>query len=272
LSILRNNSWVNLKIGEMKILINSPQREFSQKLKKHFEAFVEENSQPDFTFEIEKFQKLPLKNFSEPFSLTFKKDILWVQRASFEAVIDFQKKKIVVKKLYPGVTAVENLLRFFLSWYLISAQRGVLVHASSLLWQGRGYLFCGESGAGKSTILTLCRQALPLNDELSLIQKKHTQYYLYSTPFLGKEKYLFHQRSSPLERIYFLKKANLSLQKKLSQTEAIFHFLPRIVLFSQQKEVGEQVLQIVSQIIDKVDAYELFFKKNDFIIPFFSQQ
>ncbi len=68
----------------------------------------------------------------------------------------------------PELRALENFIRCAVAW--CAAERGgALVHAASLVRNGKGYLFYGESGAGKSTLSAVTMRARVVSDDLSLV-------------------------------------------------------------------------------------------------------
>ncbi len=68
----------------------------------------------------------------------------------------------------PELRALENFIRCAIAWY--AAERGgALVHAASLVRNGKAYLFYGESGAGKSTLSAVNTRGTVVSDDLSLV-------------------------------------------------------------------------------------------------------
>src|SRR6185436_518454 len=68
----------------------------------------------------------------------------------------------------PELRALENYLRCGIAWSAAESG-GALVHAASLVRDGKAYLFYGESGAGKSTLSAVDRRAAVVSDDLSLL-------------------------------------------------------------------------------------------------------
>jgi hypothetical protein len=66
-----------------------------------------------------------------------------------------------------------------------SGYPAVLVHSSGVVRDGRGYLFVGPSGMGKSTVAELSRAYAVLNDEMNLIEFADDGLTLVGTPFNG---------------------------------------------------------------------------------------
>lgn len=132
---------------------------------------------------------------------------------------DFRSGKIytyspVGDREFPLTYPLDQLLLI----HLAALHQGVLVHGCGALLNGRGLLFIGSSGAGKSTIGALLhnyRDALILSDDRVMIRKKNDGWYLYGTPWQGTLP-LFSAQRARLTRIFFLKKAKINKISPLS--------------------------------------------------------
>ncbi len=73
---------------------------------------------------------------------------------------------------------------------LLAYQRGgLLIHAAGLQdpADGRVYLFTGQSGSGKSTVVALSPWAIALSDDLILLRPQGAHWTAYGTPFWNIE-------------------------------------------------------------------------------------
>jgi hypothetical protein len=72
----------------------------------------------------------------------------------------------------------------------LSQGRGIELHACGIVdEQGRGYLFCGQSGAGKSTTARSWLSARPgtvLSDDRIVVRHQESQFWMYGTPWHGE--------------------------------------------------------------------------------------
>ena len=103
--------------------------------------------------------------------------------------------------------------------------RGVmLVHGSCVAIDGEAYLFCAQSGTGKSTHARLWREllgerAVMVNDDKPLVQVSDGGVVAYGTPWNGK-----HQLSSdvavPLRAVCLLKRDVVNRIERVSPAEA----------------------------------------------------
>ena len=68
----------------------------------------------------------------------------------------------------PELRALENFIRCAVAW-CAAGRGGALVHAASVVKNGKAYLFYGESGAGKSTLSAVNTRGNVVSDDLSLV-------------------------------------------------------------------------------------------------------
>jgi hypothetical protein len=61
----------------------------------------------------------------------------------------------------------------------------ILLHSSGMIRKGKGYIFTGASGSGKSTVTTLNEGATIVNDEITIIDFCGDRAKLLDTPFNG---------------------------------------------------------------------------------------
>jgi len=85
--------------------------------------------------------------------------------------------------------------------------RGTIVHACGIEREGRGILFVGESGAGKSTMANLWAQGDHvdvLSDDRIIVRKKGDRFRMYGTPWHGDASFVS-PRHVTVERVLFLR-------------------------------------------------------------------
>ena len=81
---------------------------------------------------------------------------------------------------------VENFLRVLYA-HLCVRGGGLLLHAAGVIRDGRGFVFCGKSGAGKSTTAQLSLEAgvTVLSDDLVIVRRQGDAFRVYGVPFRG---------------------------------------------------------------------------------------
>lgn len=83
---------------------------------------------------------------------------------------------------------------------------GLLIHGSALLVDGQVHLFIGQSGSGKTTVVSLSSGATALSDDLVVVRREAGGWMVYGTPFWNSETTTRHGQtaSGPLAGIYKL--------------------------------------------------------------------
>lgn len=91
--------------------------------------------------------------------------------------------------------------------HLLAQRNALLLHACGIAWQGRGYLFVGSSGAGKSTTAGLWKAAgaAMLNDDRTVLEAAPDGIRIHPTPWFGEHPDVG-GAASPLRAIYLLRK------------------------------------------------------------------
>lgn len=108
--------------------------------------------------------------------------------------------------------------------HLLARGLGVEVHASGVVTSdGRGFLFAGASGAGKTTVSKLWRQergVTILSDERIILRADAHGVWMYGTPWHG-DGHIAHPGRARLERIFFLRHGARNALAPVAATAAI---------------------------------------------------
>lgn len=157
--------------------------------------------------------------------------------------------------------ALDSLLRVFLSWQLLEHQ-GFLLHAATVIRDGRAYVFTGRSGAGKSTVASLSPQGSVLTDEISLLRRENGIWRAYGTPFWGDFKAAGLNSSAPVAGIFRLLQSPENRVAALRPMAILRTLLPNVLFFSAQAESTRALLEILSRAATEIPGYNLSFRKN----------
>lgn len=104
---------------------------------------------------------------------------------------------------------------------------GFFQHASSIVHNGKAYLFLGKSGAGKTTISTLLRKRFHrFADDLVLIRKIKNTYHCFQNPLWERNWWLSkHTESYELGKVFFLRKSKQCQVTRIHDHEQILGLL-----------------------------------------------
>ncbi|MDP2941263.1 MAG: radical SAM protein [Candidatus Omnitrophota bacterium] len=147
--------------------------------------------------------------------------------------------------------------------YLLAERSGCILHASGVNFKGKGFIFLGSSGAGKSTIAKmLADKAEVLCDESIIVRKEKSGFVIYGNWCHGTFKKVS-AGSAPLEKIFVLEKALENRIEVLYNKKEIVSVLLRTV--NRGLMTGgwwKQTLDIIEEISREVPFYRLRFDKS----------
>jgi hypothetical protein len=146
------------------------------------------------------------------------------------------------------------------------AREGALeVHACGVALGGRLLLFCGQSGAGKSTTARLWRRyrpdALVLSDDRIALRSHTRGFHGHGTPWHGDGGFA-QPRACPLGVLFFLRHARRSAARRLSASECAARLFSRSFPPLWDKRGVGRALAACARIASRTPAYELGFRPD----------
>lgn len=137
---------------------------------------------------------------------------------------------------------------------------GMMLHASAVALDGRGYLFSGPSGVGKSTHTQLWRRAFPeakvFNDDKPALRLVEDRWYAYGTPWSGKHGININMKV-PLAGICFLRRGEANEIVRLSPKEAMKHVIAQTIRRFRGEVQLDLMLTLVDRLVRDIPIYEL---------------
>jgi len=154
---------------------------------------------------------------------------------------------------------------------LLGRGRGLLVHACGLKTAGgRGLLFLGNSGAGKSTTARLWKGepgVLPLSDDRLVLRKERGRFWMYGTPWHGDARVYSPQRAA-LTKVFFLKHAKKNTLTRLTGAAAAANVLRRAFPTFWDKKGMAFSLRFCDELVQRVPCYEFGFLPDKSAVDF----
>ncbi len=157
--------------------------------------------------------------------------------------------------------ALDSLLRILLT-VLLLPRNGFLLHAATVVRDGRAYVFPGRSGAGKSTVASFSPAGSVLTDEISLLRYSDGFWQAYGTPFWGEFRAAGLNRHFPLAGIYSLVQAPEERIEPLSTMEILRALLACVLFFSTGAHANEAILRVLLDLIERVPCHRMHFRRN----------
>lgn len=155
----------------------------------------------------------------------------------------------------------ESLDLFLLQMFYAQAvkQNMILLHSSLIDWKGRGLMFLGPSGIGKTTQAELWNQyrdALIINGDAVFVQETPDAFLGWGTPWHGSSPYC-ENTSVPVAAMVVLKQAPKNSIRELTGFEKVTE-VSNSVFYPQWVEGGmELCLETLDHLLTKIPVYEL---------------
>lgn len=140
---------------------------------------------------------------------------------------------------------------------------GLFIHASAVDMGGRGLVFAGASGAGKSTIVKLIGgRGRVLCDDRVIVRKSPGGFRVHGTWNHG-EIPAVSAGSAPVRAVFFLRQAAANRLDRVDDPKAVLRdFLPRLVRPLLSADWWERALGLAGEIVREVPFYDLSFDKS----------
>lgn len=189
------------------------------------------------------------------------------------AILLNQKEAQVTLYLKKGIKNFSPFLSsilFFIVYYTLIQKGGFFLHASGILDQGKGFLFVGPGGSGKSTIASLFgteKDSVILNDDRTIVRKMGPSFWLYGTPW-SRSRQSISARSTLLTAIFFLSHGKENRLTRLSQKEALKRFLPELYLPPWDPDGHPATLSLALEVCARVPTYSLGFAPDQAVVSF----
>ncbi len=136
----------------------------------------------------------------------------------------------------------------------------LLMHASVVRWQGRGYLFLGVSGTGKSTHTANWLRYVDgtdlMNDDNPVVRTVDGQAYVFGSPWSGKTP-CYRNVEAPVGALVQLKQAPRNHIRRQSVVEALASLLPSCSVMKWDTRVYGGVCDGVTRLMEAAPTYLL---------------
>lgn len=141
-----------------------------------------------------------------------------------------------------------------------TSKSALLVHASTIVCEGKGLLFLGRSGTGKSTHARLWKEAFPqielLNDDNPVLRIVDDRLVVYGTPWSGKTP-CYKNKSVPCGAIVRLSQACCNRIVKDRIATAYPSLLAACSTMIWDKASYNEICKTVEEVIKQVPLYHL---------------
>ncbi len=142
----------------------------------------------------------------------------------------------------------------------VMLRNDLVVHSSSIAFDGNGILFSAPSGTGKSTHTGLWKKAFGervaiVNDDTPAVTFEDGTPLLWGTPWSGKTE-INENICVPLRAIVFLEQAKENNISELSSVEAVFRLVREVAVYPY-RDMANRALEATDRLLRQVPCYLL---------------
>lgn len=265
------DSYCSLKLGPVTLGMRFDDQRNTQAMAEYFSTETIDSSPDlllDFTLvEHEEFPDIPQSLIQakrwEGDSFTIAGDLITGRNTGTESKWEIEVKTILTRGQITRVFE-QFLYQAFYSACVKSGKAAFLLHSSGVSVEGKGFLFVGPSGMGKSTVAELSRAYEVINDEMNILGPDECGgYCLYPSPFNA---YFKHKAKgdAPLKAIFLLRHDTFCHVEKISTALAVAEITGQVVPPLGLEDaftpaVASRMMGIAHDIVTAVPVYLLYF-------------
>lgn len=158
---------------------------------------------------------------------------------------------------------LENFLRVLTASYVLD-HGGLLLHAATVVRDGRAYVFFGPSGAGKTTTTRLSPRDTVLSDDMTLVLPGARGFEAVGIPFGMAHHHVPDTSASfPIAGLHRLVQSPAVERAPLGGAAALAELATCLPYVCERREEAAQALEIAGRLLREVPAWRLFFRKDD---------
>ncbi len=262
-----NESTIYLNIADFDIELNFRSTDFVQ-IRKNIEKDILYYFQPFLSKHITK-------------TVNYRIDFVWEENTKIisikednEYYVNLYKKtgeNSLVCYYRINITEFQFIIKYVLN-SLLTKNNGWFLHASVLGNKDQAYIFLGDSGSGKSTIIELLNTHFqPLADDVCIVKKVNNYFYLFQTPFFEKLQGIKKNSNKyKINKIFFLKKNRQNTIKRIEERNIILGNYTKQMI-TENSFLNNNMKEVL-EFISGNKFYFLYFSNNkDKLVNFFME-
>jgi hypothetical protein len=150
---------------------------------------------------------------------------------------------------------------------------GILIHACGVKVGRRIFVFIAPPEGGKSTIskLALKKGLTLLNDDRIILREINKKFYAFGNPWHGEVE-ITSSDWGEVKELFFLRKARRNSLRKISKKRMFSEILTNSFYIKEDKSNFQKIIEVIADIVNNVEGYELGFKPNERVWDFLSKK
>lgn len=248
---------MNVVIGGTGIEVSTSDAGFEETLRTQYADFIQPASSHSIRLTVDLTQP-PVMDPDADIQVRHDGDRWIMDRGDFHASYDALTRTGIVRQ-NANRHGLDSVIRIIHSLQL-AERSGFLLHAASVIREGRAFVFAGPSGAGKTTISRFApADAHLLTDEISYVRKTAGLWTAFGTPFAGELARPGENRSAAVEKLFLLKHGAENRIRPLNAAAAARSLLRNILFFADDAVLARSLFDTVCEFVESVSVFELSF-------------
>ncbi|MGE5421581.1 MAG: hypothetical protein ACM3UT_15440 [Chloroflexota bacterium] len=151
-------------------------------------------------------------------------------------------------------------------YYLTVVNNDLMIHASGINYNSRGYLFSGISGQGKTTMASIWGDAgaKVIHDDRLVLRRDGGKYRMYNTPVYDNDE----PRESSLDKIFLISHGCENKLAKVEGAAAVSLVMANCIQQNWGIEITRGLLDSLTSLCNGVPVYRLEFVPDKSVIEY----
>ena len=247
----------DVRIGGVGVGIHTSDATFHHLLRERFAGFIDTAGGTDYEFDVEIGE--PGEGDPDDDVRVYRQEGAWrIERGDFRAILDPRARRGRIRQS-ANPYSIDTLLRI-VHTLALAPEGGLLMHAASVVRDGRAMLFTGASGAGKTTLSRLAPAGTAvLTDEISYVRCDGAEYAAHGTPFAGELARPGENVRAPLAAISLLHHASENRFEPVAPADAARAILANTLFFAEDAALVKTVFAAALDLAERVPVRRLGF-------------
>ena len=162
-----------------------------------------------------------------------------------------------------GINPLPYPLDGLLLYFLSSTMGDIMIHGSGVICSGRGWIFTGKSGSGKTTMAGIFDRAgdRVIHDDRLILRRDGGGWVMHSTPVYRNDE----PRSAAVSHLWGITHGRSNVSTPVTGAEAVAMILANCVQQNRDREAASRLAASVEELVSSVRVSRLSFVPDSLI-------
>jgi hypothetical protein len=188
------------------------------------------------------------------------------KKATLKLSLALREWDLYIENAGRSTDPMEYPLDGLILYYLTAINADIMMHASGVSYNGRGYLFSGVSGKGKTTMSLLWDNigAQVIHDDRLIIRNTDGVYRMHNTPVYRNDV----PRSAPIDKVFLISHGDDNEMVQIREASAVSMVVANCIQHNYSPDMIARFLGSVSMMCSKVPVSTLSFRPDRSVIEY----